>query len=189
MHTLLPWQSISGSGAAAGDSPFIRCDKKRPLRTCGTRSQIRIRHSAQGSLETKVSRLPFGHFWDCGQKCPVPGARNTPLEIFRILSGTMWAPWSAAEQVPLGCIVPYKRAQEIPTLGGQSRPPLQNAARSTYRLRDMITASPTTIEKERQLSLFFSIYSVPIRVYTAPVTISYIVTSSVSETSSVIPSV
>ena len=23
--------------------------------------------------------------------------------------GTMWAPWSAAEQVPLGCILPYER--------------------------------------------------------------------------------
>ena len=47
-------------------------------------------------------------FGTAAKSVPCPGARNDPLEIFRILSGRMWAPWSAAEQVPLGYIRPYE---------------------------------------------------------------------------------
>ena len=39
-HTPLPWQSISGSGAVAGDNPFIRCDKKHLPRTCSRKVSI-----------------------------------------------------------------------------------------------------------------------------------------------------
>ena len=122
MHTLLPWLGISGSGAAAGDSPFIRCDKENPPRTCGTRLQFRTRHSAQGSGETLVSPGSFVHFSSCREKCTVPWtllglrpkvsrARGHGMllwEIFHIPNGRMWAPWSAAEQVPLGYIRPYE---------------------------------------------------------------------------------